>query len=59
MVHIQNGIQCNKKKEKGIPTLFNSIDKTVDYYAKLKQPVGERQIPYDLTYKRNLMHKRN
>ena len=25
-------------------------------YAKRNKPVGEKQIPYDLTYKRNLMN---
>ena len=28
-------------------------------YAKRNKPVDERQIPYDLTYKRNLMKKIN
>ena len=30
-----------------------------DYYAKWNKPVCDRQIPYDLTYKRNLMNKKN
>ena len=38
------------------PTFFDSIEGTGEYYAK---PVSERQIPYDLTYKRNLMNKIN
>ena len=41
----------------GTPTLHNSMDGTGEYYAKWNKPGGERQIPYDLTYKRNLMHK--
>ena len=33
------------------------MDETGGYYAKCNEPIGERQIPYDLTYKRNLMNK--
>ena len=40
-------------------TFCNSIDRTGEYYAKWNEPVGERQIPYDLTYKRNVMNKIN
>ena len=32
-------------------------DGTANYHAKRNKPVGERQIPYDLTYKRNVMNK--
>ena len=32
---------------------------TGEYYAKWNKPVGERQIPYDLTHKRNLTNKVN
>ena len=35
------------------------MDGTGKYYAKWNKPVGERQIPYDLTYKGNLMNKIN
>ena len=28
-----------------------------DYYAKRNKPDSKRQIPYDLTYNRNLMNK--
>ena len=35
------------------------MDGTGDYYAKGNKPVSERQIPYDLTYKRNIMNKIN
>ena len=37
----------------------NSMDGTEEYYAKWKKPGGKRQIPYDLTYNRNLMNKTN
>ena len=30
---------------------------TGEHYAKLNKPVDERQILYDLTYKRNLMNQ--
>ena len=46
-------------KEEGIPTLCDSMDGTGDYYAKWIKPVGKRQIPYDHTYKRSLIHKIN
>ena len=35
------------------------MDGTGEYYAKWNKPGGERQIPDDLTYKRNLMNKTN
>ena len=46
----------NRKKE-GAPTLRNSMDGTGEHYAKCNKPGGERQIPYDVTYKKNLMNK--
>ena len=59
MVHLHNGILCSRKKEE-IPAFFDSTDGTEEYYAKWeKKPVGERQIPYNLTYNRNLMNKIN
>ena len=42
MVH--NGIPHGYKKE-GTLTFCNSMDGPGDYYAKSKEPVGERQIP--------------
>ena len=56
MVH--NGILHDSKKE-GTLTLCNSMDRPGDYYAKRHKPVGERQIPYDLTNTWNLMNKIN
>ena len=48
--------QHSRKKE-GAPTLHNSMDGSGEHYAKLNKPGGERQIPYDLTFKWNLMNK--
>ena len=56
VVHLHNGILRSRKKE-GAPTLRNSMDGTEEYYAKWNKPGGERQIPYGITYKRNLMNK--
>ena len=35
------------------------MDGTREHYAKGNKPGGERQIPYDLTYKWNLVNKTN
>ena len=43
----------------GATTVENSMDRTGKHYAKLKKPSGERQIPYDLTFNRNLINKTN
>ena len=48
-----------QQKKVGAPTLCNSIDGTGKHYAKLNKPGSERQIPYDLTYKWNLINKTN
>ena len=58
MVHLYNGILCSRKKE-GAPTLCDSMDGSGEHYAKWNKPGGERQIPYDLTYKWNLISKTN
>ena len=58
LVHLHTGILCSREKEEA-PTLCNSMDGTGDYYDKLNKLVSERQTPYDLTYKRNLVNKRN
>ena len=57
MVYLHNGILCSRKKE-GTLTFHNSMDGTGEHYAKLNKPGSERQIPYDLTYKRNLMNRK-
>ena len=48
-----------QQKGEGIPTLCDSRDGSGDYCAKRNKPIRERQIPYDLTCKRNLMNKIN
>ena len=50
VVYLHNGILHSRKKE-GAPPLCDSMDGTGEYYAKWNKPGGERQIPYDLTYK--------
>ena len=35
------------------------MDGTEEYYAKCNKPGSKRQIPYDLTYKWNLINKTN
>ena len=35
------------------------MDGTGEHYAKWNKPGSERQIPYDLTYKWNLINKTN
>ena len=37
----------------------DSMDGTGEHYAKWNKPGGERQIPYDLTNKWNLINKTN
>ena len=46
-----------QQKEEGAPTLCNSMDGTGEHYAKQNKPGGEGQIPYDLTFNRNLINK--
>ena len=58
MVHLHNGILHSRKKE-GTPTLCDSSDGTVEYYAKLNKSGCERQIPHDLTFTWNLINKMN
>ena len=49
---------CAAERE-GTPTLQDSMDGTGEHYAKWNKLGGERQIPYDLTYKWNLINKTN
>ena len=58
MVHLHNGILYSREKE-GTPTLHDSMDGYGEYYTKGNKPGGERQIPYDLIYNKNLMSKTN
>ena len=46
-----------QQKEKGAPTLCDSMDGTGEHYAEWNKPGSERQTPYDLTYKWNLINK--
>ena len=58
-LYLHNGILRSRKKE-GAPTVWNrNKDGTGEHYAKWSKPGGERQIPYDLTYKCNLINKTN
>ena len=56
LVHLHNGVPWSRKK-KETPSFCNSMDGTGEHCAKWNKPGGERQIPYDLTYKRILMNK--
>ena len=58
MVHLHNGILLSGKKE-GSPFLCDSMDATGEHHAKWSNPGGETEIPYDLTYKWNLINKAN
>ena len=58
MVHLHNGILGSRKKE-GAPTVCDSMDGTGKHYAKQNKPGVERQMPYDLTFNRNLIEKTN
>ena len=57
VVHLHNGIVRSRKKE--APTLHDSMEGTGEHYAKWNKPDAERQIPYDVTYKWNLINKTN
>ena len=48
-----------QQKKKGTLTLHETIDGTGKHYAKWNKLGSERQIPYDLTYKWNLINKTN
>ena len=56
MLHLHHGIPHSRKKD-GAPTLCDNMDGTGEYYAKLNKPGSGREIPYDLTYKWNLINK--
>ena len=47
------------QQKEGAPTLWDSMYGTGEHYAKWNKPGDERQIPYDLTFKRNLINKTN
>ena len=58
VVPLHKGTLHSKKKE-GTRPICNTMDETGEYYAKWNKPVGERQIPYEHTYKMKLMTKIN
>ena len=47
------------EQKEGAYTLYDNMDGTGEHYAKLNKPGGERQIPHDLTFNRNLINKTN
>ena len=58
MAHLHNGVLLSRKKE-GAPALCDNMDGTGKHYAKRNKPGGERQMPTDLTFNRNLINKTN
>ena len=58
MGYLHNGILLSYKKEENF-TFCDSVNGPGEHYAKWNKPGGERQIPYDLTYKWNLINKTN
>ena len=48
-----------ERKKEGAPTLYNSMDGIGEHYTKRNKPHGERQIPYDLAFKWNVINKTN
>ena len=52
-------ILLNKRKKEETLTFCDSMVGAGEYSAKWNKPVGERKIPYVLTYKWNLMNKIN
>ena len=48
-----------ERKKELIPFVTAPMDGTGEHYAKWNKPGSERQIPYDLTRKWNLMNKTN
>ena len=49
---------CSRKKE-GAPTLCGSREGIREHYAEGIKPGSKRQLPYDLTYRWNLINKTN
>ena len=47
------------QQKEGAPAFHNSMDEAGEHYAKQSKPGSESQIPYDLTYKWNLINKTN
>ena len=47
------------QQKEGAPILCSSMGGSGEHYAKWNKPGGERQIPYDLTCKWNIINKMN
>ena len=45
-----------ERKRELLPTLLNNVDGLGEHYTKWNKTGGERQIPYDLIYKWNLIN---
>ena len=48
-----------ERKKELLLFVTDSMDGNGEHYAKQNMPGGERQIPYDLTFNRNLTNKTN
>ena len=58
VVYLHNGTLHSKKKYGALP-FCDSIGGSGKHYAKWNKPGGEREIPYDLICKWNLINKMN
>ena len=58
LIQLDNGLLFSRKK-KGAFTLWDIMDGAGEHYVKWNKPGHERQIPYDFTYKCNLINKTN
>ena len=57
VVHVYNGILLSHKKEWS--NFCNNMDATRGYYTKWGKSERERQIPYGITYMRDLKYDTN
>ena len=57
--HLHNGILFRHEKRNKNLILCDSISGPGEHYATWNKPVRERQVPYDVTYRWNLMNKIN
>ena len=57
-VHSHNRIPCSRQKE-GAYTLCDIMDGIGEHYAKQNKPGSDKQIPYGLTFNKNLINKTN
>ena len=56
--HIYNRILLSHKKEWN-NAMYSNMDTTKDYHTKWSKSERERQILYDITYRRNLKYGTN